>query len=211
MWSLVLKTVDGSPAALGSSAPRSLGALKAKSSNWDLTGTGKLVARDSNENTASSSQMRQSDVNSSSSAGKPTVETTKNPMSTRLSHHNLTISQNYVILRKSARTFDKNLVVNKETICLRSTSTRWSGEYSCPRQWRRRYIFDKSIKIIYTPPRTQTSRKSIVRYFTEFDPRSKSRSFQNICTTSSTTSSTSLTTSTTRKLLQRSFRMNPST
>ena len=58
---------------------------------------------------------------------------------------------------KSTRTYDKNLVVNRETICLRSTSTRWSGECLCPRQWRQWYIFAKSIKRVYTQRRTRTS------------------------------------------------------
>ena len=39
------------------------GTLKAKNSNLDLIFSGKAEARDSNENTASSSQVRQSDVN----------------------------------------------------------------------------------------------------------------------------------------------------
>ena len=51
----------------------------------------------SNESTASSSQLWQSDVNPRSSAGTPAAETTKNPIGRSLSHHNLTISQNYVV------------------------------------------------------------------------------------------------------------------
>ena len=70
--------------------------LKAKSSKLDLTSTGKPVSGDSNENAASSSQVRQSGANSSPSAGTPVAETTKKPMATKLSHHNMTISRNYV-------------------------------------------------------------------------------------------------------------------
>ena len=42
------KIVDWSPTALGSSASHSLGTLKAKSSNLDLTSMGEPVARDLN-------------------------------------------------------------------------------------------------------------------------------------------------------------------
>ena len=80
MWNLVSKTVDRSPTALGSSASYSPATLNAKSSNFDLTSTGKLVSRESNENTAESSQVRQSDVNSSSGAETLAAETTKNPL-----------------------------------------------------------------------------------------------------------------------------------
>ena len=48
---------------------------------------GETVARGLNENTASSSQVRQSDVNSSSGAGKVAAETTTNPIGTRLFRH----------------------------------------------------------------------------------------------------------------------------
>ena len=75
MWNMVSKTVDRSPTALGSSASYSLETLKAKSSDLDLTSTWKPVSRE-----ASSSQVRQSDVKSSSSAGKLAAETTKNPL-----------------------------------------------------------------------------------------------------------------------------------
>ena len=57
---------------------------------------GKPVPRDTNENTASSSQVWQPDVNPSSSAGTPAAGTTKNPIGTRLSHQNLIISPNNV-------------------------------------------------------------------------------------------------------------------
>ena len=67
----------GSPTALSSSASHSPETLKAKSSSLDLTSTGKPVARYSNESTASRSQVRQSDVNSSVSAGKIAAETDK--------------------------------------------------------------------------------------------------------------------------------------
>ena len=73
------KTANRSPTALGSSASNSPGTLAAQSSNLDLTSTRKPVARESNENTASSSQVRQSDVKPNSSAGKPGAETTTDP------------------------------------------------------------------------------------------------------------------------------------
>ena len=56
----------------------------------------KSSKRDSNEHTASNSQMRHSDVNSNSSAGTLAAETTNNPIGTRLSHHNTTIFLNNV-------------------------------------------------------------------------------------------------------------------
>ena len=54
------------------------------------------MARDSNENAASSSQVEQPDANPSSSAVKRVAETTKNLVGTRLSHQIMTISPNYV-------------------------------------------------------------------------------------------------------------------
>ena len=71
------------------------GILAAQSSSLDLTGVVKPVARDSNDNAASSSQVRRPEVNPSSSAGAP-VAKTKNFMWTRLSHHNMTIFPNNV-------------------------------------------------------------------------------------------------------------------
>ena len=97
MRNLVSKIVDLSPTALSSSTSHSPETLKAKSSSLDLTSTGKSVARDSNENAASSSQAKQSDVNSSVSAGKLAAETTKNPVATRLLDHNTTMSPNNVV------------------------------------------------------------------------------------------------------------------
>ena len=94
MMSLVSKAADQSPIALGSSAPYSLGTLKAQSSNSNLAGTGRPVARGLNENTASSSQVWHSDVNPSSSAGKPVAETSRKPIGTQQSHHNLRMSKN---------------------------------------------------------------------------------------------------------------------
>ena len=70
MRNLVSKIVDKSPTALRSSTSYSPETLKAKSSSLDLTSTGKPAA--------SSSQVRQLDVNSSVSAGKLAAETTKN-------------------------------------------------------------------------------------------------------------------------------------
>ena len=72
------------------------GTLNAKSSNLDLTSTGKPAANDSSRNTASSSQVWQSDVNPNTSTGKPVAETTKNPIGSRLTHHNLKMSRSLV-------------------------------------------------------------------------------------------------------------------
>ena len=94
MMSLVSKAADQSPIALGSSAPYSPGTLKAQSSNSNLAGTGRPVARGLNENTASSSQVWYSDVNPSSSAGKLVAETSRKPIGTQQSHHNLRMSKN---------------------------------------------------------------------------------------------------------------------
>ena len=60
LWNCVSKTVDRSPVALGSSASHSLGILTAKSSKLDSLGM--VKPRDSNENAASSSQVRQPGV-----------------------------------------------------------------------------------------------------------------------------------------------------
>ena len=67
LWSLVLKTADHSPIALGSSASHSPGTLKAQSSNSDCTDT-----------------------------ERPVAETTEKTIGTKLSHHNLEISRNNV-------------------------------------------------------------------------------------------------------------------
>ena len=63
------------------------------------------------------------------------------------------------ILSQCVRMDDRNWIVNKETICLTSTSPLWSGEYVCQREWKRQYILDKIIKIIYVRPRTPTPKK----------------------------------------------------
>ena len=69
---LVSMTVGKSWTALSSSASGSPGALKAQSENVGIVArAGKLAAEDLHENAASSSQARQSDVNQSSSAGRP--------------------------------------------------------------------------------------------------------------------------------------------
>ena len=95
MWNLVSKIVNRSQIAPCTSASCSPRTPKAKSSNLDLTSTGKLVSRDSHENTASSSQVWQSDVHTTSRTEKLLAATTNNPIGTRLSHHNMTISRNY--------------------------------------------------------------------------------------------------------------------
>ena len=79
----------------------------------------------------------------------------KNPTGTILSHHNLRISR--IFSGHLTRRYDKNLVVNWETICQRSTSMRWSGEHLCPQQLKQRY---KMFKKIYVPPRARISRRS---------------------------------------------------
>ena len=112
LWNSVSKTVDRSPRAQGSSASHSLETHTAQSSN--LNGTMKPAARSLTENTGSSSPVWHSEVNPNTSSEKFVAETTKNPMSTRLFHHILRISRNYVVhLGKvySGRT-TKNLVVN---------------------------------------------------------------------------------------------------
>ena len=126
MRSLVSKTADRSPIALGSSASHRAGTLKAQSSNPDLTRTGRPVARGLNENTASSSQVWHSDVNYEHQLrGDPWRKRQRNP----LVQTYLTTTYRYpgkmlAILRMSTQMYDKNWVVNRETICLRSTSTR---------------------------------------------------------------------------------------
>ena len=92
----VSKTLNRFPTVLSSSTSQTPGNITAKSSICDSVGMEKPVARDSNQNSASSSQLRQPDVNPSSSTGILVTETTKNPVGSRLSHHNMTISSNNV-------------------------------------------------------------------------------------------------------------------
>ena len=91
MMDLVSKTVSQSPIALGSSASNSPGAL-----NSDRTDMGKPVAKVSNENTASSSQVWHSDANTITSMEKTVAETTKKTIGANISHHNFEISGNNV-------------------------------------------------------------------------------------------------------------------
>ena len=71
MMNLVSMTTGKSWTALSSSASGSPVTLKFKSENLDLVArAGKPAAEDLNENAASSTQARQSDVNGSSSAGR---------------------------------------------------------------------------------------------------------------------------------------------
>ena len=93
IWSLVSKTVDRSPIALGSSASHSPETLKAHSSNSDRTGTERPVARGLNENPASSSQELHFDATTNTSTERPVAEMTKKPIGTQLTHHNLDISK----------------------------------------------------------------------------------------------------------------------
>ena len=102
MWNLVSETINSCPTALSSSTSYSTLILTAKSSSSDLTGMVKPVARDSNENAASSCQVVQSDVNPSSSAGTLVAKTTKNSVGTRLLSHSLDTSpSNVEYLKKS--------------------------------------------------------------------------------------------------------------
>ena len=64
------------------------------------------------------------------------------------------------ILRKSVQMYDGNWVVLKEMIRLTLTSTRWSGESSRQRPWKRQYTFDKITKSICVQPRIRTSKMS---------------------------------------------------
>ena len=70
---------------LSSSTSQSPGKLTAKCSSLEFIGTEKLVARGSNENTASSSQVRQPDVYPNTSAWRLLAETSKTPICTQLS------------------------------------------------------------------------------------------------------------------------------
>ena len=76
--------------------------------------------------------------------------------------------------------YDKNLVVNREALCQRSTSTRWCGEYLSKQLCRPRYILDKIIKKIYVPPGTRTSTRLMIWYFTDIDQGSTWRNRWNI-------------------------------
>ena len=154
-------TVDSSPIALGSSASYSPETLKAQHSNSDLTGTGRPVARGSNENTASSSQVWHWDVNTNTNTELPMAEMLKKPIDTTLFRHNFEVSLSSVgwaweIILECT----KNFVADRETIYLTSTSSRWSGECLCQRPWELRYILDKINKRICVPPKIPTSKRS---------------------------------------------------
>ena len=84
MMTLVSKTAGQFPIALGSSASYSPETLKAQSSKFGR----RPVVRGMNENTASSSQVWDSDVNRKTSTGRLVAETKKKPIGTKLSHHN---------------------------------------------------------------------------------------------------------------------------
>ena len=118
------------------------------------------MARGLNENTASSAQVRHSDVNPNSSTGKLVAETTKNPNGT-LSHHNLTISWNDVgHVEKVYSNVRHKLGRPPGEDMLESGGTSWTILSNC-----------------YVPPRTRTSRRSnsfSIRYFAEVDPGPKS-------------------------------------
>ena len=96
MRSSVSKIADQSPIALGSRASYSLVTLNAESSNWDLTGAGRPVARGLHENAASSLQVSHPDVKTNTSTVRLVAETTKKPIGTKFSPHNLKISRNNV-------------------------------------------------------------------------------------------------------------------
>ena len=96
MRNLVSNTVTLFPTVLSSSTSQSPEKLAAPSSSLDFIGTGKPVASDSNENTASSSQVMQPGVNPSSSTGTPVAKSTKSSVGARLFVPNLKISQNNV-------------------------------------------------------------------------------------------------------------------
>ena len=97
MWNQVSKTVDWSPTALSSSDLTAQGYSEQRVQMWIS-----LVWRDLQPEIRKRSQhrvisqVRQADVNPSSSTGKLVAETTKNPVGTGLSHHTLTISRNFV-------------------------------------------------------------------------------------------------------------------
>ena len=115
-----MKTIDWSQTALSSSTSYNPGIHTAKSSCLDLTVTGMLAARDSNENAASSSLVRQSDVNPNLSAGlfprRQRIPLVQDCLTTIRQHPQTTSA----ILRKSTQMFVTSLVVKETTICLRA-------------------------------------------------------------------------------------------
>ena len=72
------KTINGTPTVLSSSISQSPGILTATKFKFGFHQYGKPVARDSNANAKSSSQVRQPYVNPSSSTGTFVAETTQN-------------------------------------------------------------------------------------------------------------------------------------
>ena len=81
MMSLVSKLANHPPTTLGSSASNSPGTLGGQHSNSVRVGKVRLVAKGSNENIASNSQVWHSHSNTITSTGRPT----KNSIGTRLS------------------------------------------------------------------------------------------------------------------------------
>ena len=185
MWNLVSKTVDWSPTALRSSTSHSPETLKSKSSNLDLTSTGKPVARDSNENAASTSQMRQSDVNLSVSARNLRQKRQRIPLvqgclTTKRQCHRTTSA----ILRNSMSNvrqklgrqsghdtleIDVNMMICRKCVSATMKATVHLGQ--------------KDQKNLNLPPRTRTSTRSVLVFicdFTEIGQGSRPRKTWNI-------------------------------
>ena len=157
----VSKNVDRSPTALSSGGSCSLGILIAKKSNLDLS-MEKPVSRDSNKNTVASSQVRQWDVNPSSNAGETCCRNEKFP----LVQDCLTTTWQYprttlTILRKSSRTYDKNLVVNQKTTDRLENDVNtmiWRSFMSAT--MKAEVHLGQAYQEFHVPPRTRTSRRS---------------------------------------------------
>ena len=167
IWSLVSKTVDRSPIALGSSASHSPETLKAHSSNSDRTGTGRHVARGLKESPASSSQELHFDATTNTSTERPVAETTKKPIGTQLSHHDFEISRinghPEKVFSDVRRKLSPQLGDDVPEIDVKATI--W---VFCQRLWKRQLsatteaavIAEKIYKTICVQPRIRTSKRS---------------------------------------------------
>ena len=90
MVSFVSKAANQFPIALGSSASHSPEALKSTLFEFRPYRYGETPC-ERFENTASSSQVWHSDANTITSTERPVAATTKNPIRSKLSHHNFVI------------------------------------------------------------------------------------------------------------------------
>ena len=110
--------------------------------NSDPSSIEKSIARDVNENAASSSEVWHQKWKTLVQASRNEwITKTQNRLKeTRLTHHILEISNHPTLCGTSSRMYSKNWVIQKKARCWISRSTWWSGDYSCQRQRRQQRI-----------------------------------------------------------------------